>query len=151
MEFKCDDFEYPLVICALDTEGDHWWLDGDYVLQNQTYNRHRIWHKEGFYLLDYWIFLHTNNNTEPWYWAITADPQFENDNLIQAKCDIDYRTNNISEPSQCPRWSTTNTPRYPNLFSPNNNFTASSKICEISDRYICVDSSQSALGIHATN
>eukprot|EP01084_Bolivina_argentea_P177953 307688_1 len=34
IEFGCDvDDEYPTVICVLDEKGYHWWLDGDYVLQ----------------------------------------------------------------------------------------------------------------------
>ena len=149
-EFTCDDSDYPLVICVLDTVGRHWWMDGDYVLQkNKTYNDHPIWHKEGFYLLDYYIYLHTNNNAEPWYWAITRDEALEDDYQIVAKCDSDYNTNNISEPSECPQWLTTdyfNTAGFTE-YSVNKNLTVSAEICVIEDEYICIQSNQSSLGM----
>ena len=147
-EFGCNEVEHPLMICVLDIEGNHWFLDGDYILQvNKSYNQHPYWIKTGYYLLSYYIFLHVNNNTNEWFWAITADKTFQDDLLIMAYCNSDNQ--NISEPSNCPQWNTTdyfNTGRL-NHYSINEDFAVSAETCNIADRYICVQSNQSNLGL----
>ena len=148
--FRCSMVDHPLVICALDTAGYNWYLDGDYMLQiNQTYNDHPIWHKEAFYVFDYYIFLHTGDNTEDWYWAITSDDTFQSDTQIMAKCVSNYTINNISEPSDCPQWATKTWFFYGLWYEYfiNDNFAVSAEICEVSDQYICIQSNQSRLGM----
>ena len=102
-EFGCEDTVHPLTICALDTAGGHWWLDGDYQLQHDyTYNEHPVWHKESVYLLTYFLFLHSGNHTHDWYWAITSDPTFQSDQSIMAYCITGG--DGVGEPSDCPIW-----------------------------------------------
>ena len=144
--FGCDRTDHPLVICALDTTGNHWWLDGDYVRQtNEDYehNQHPVWLKEGVYTLSYYLFLHTANNTDEWYWAITADDTFESDSSVMAYCSVGGSA--VPEPSDCPLWSTTDLSL--GEYSENDDFVVSAEACTVEDSYICIESNQSALGM----
>eukprot|EP01083_Nonionella_stella_P112643 331617_1 len=151
--FACDSTDHPFTICAVDgSDADNWYLDGEYIRQDDGgINAHPIWHKAGYYLLDYYIYLHTANQTSEWFWAITTDNAFAREGAVRAYCSVGG--DDIKEPSDCPLWRTTNGTNLGLLdqYKTTKNFTVSSDLCIFEDTYICVESTQSSLaGLQGT-
>ena len=153
IKFGCFDNDYPSHICMLDTEGEFWHLDGDYQRQEATKNDHPVYKKEGYsYLIsDWYIFLHSADNENEWYWAITfnLDLAETSDYYLEGIC----TEGDIVNPALCPSWNMTtyylddrDIPfySYPSI-------NTSEGLCELSDKYICIQSTQSNLaGIGGT-
>eukprot|EP01083_Nonionella_stella_P291318 991314_1 len=149
VEFGCNYKETPLSMCLVDNIGSRWWLDGDYVRQiNISYNEHSVWLKEGFYLSDYYIFLHTADHENEWYWAITTDPTFKRDGYIRSKCN----STNATDPSQCTQWLVPyRSPKGVVGWTEYEHFEILDDICQVEDDYICITSTQSNLaGLQGT-
>eukprot|EP01083_Nonionella_stella_P293240 997207_1 len=156
IEFACNEASnISLVLCFIDLSGDHWYLDGDYQLQvGLIKNSHPVWNKKGYLLVmdaDYFLFLHDGSGKESMYWAITEDPEMIDNSKIVAKCSVGGRDN----PMLCPSWFTTASGKEvsskENTFTLNENIKINDSLCEITDNYICIQSSQSQLaGLYGT-
>jgi len=150
VKFGCFDSEYPTHLCMLDTMGDGWFLDGDYQRQEATFNDHAVYKKEGYVWIvdDIYVFLHDANGDSDWYWAITSDPTFSDDEWIQAVCvDLD-----VSNPSECTSWNLTVSEINPDdlqsnstLFESYPYLNVSEGLCTVSDDTLCMESTQSNL------
>ena len=118
----------------------HSHVETDYQLQTDlSMNGKEVWLKTGYHLVmdtDYYIFLNNDN-----YWTITSNGiNLSDSDDIVAQCAVQ----SLSNPYDCSVWNT---------IASNGDLTLSlnlkmnNSLCDITDNYICLESTQSTLGM----
>ena len=98
---------------------------------------------------DIYVLLHDACGDADWYWTITSDPTLMDDDWIQAIC-VDF---DVSDPSLCTNWNLTATDMDPDERVDEDDFEAypylnvSDGLCTVSDKTICMESTQSNLSM----
>ena len=147
-EFKCNDsFTDPLTFCASSTGIETF---GNYEYQEDLKkNGHPVWRRKGYSIYsdnqDLYLFLHTANGDEPWYWAITLDSKMKNDAEIVAYCSLSNDDQPMIDPSECLMWNMIDFDSYDDTNFYGSDMILSDSLCNVSDNYFCLRSNKSSL------
>ena len=153
IEIGCFNTSYPVALCVSDSEGDKWYLDGNYQqIYGKALNNYPVYKKEGYahlqsplYLFQHKSSISSSNNSSELHWSITLDPTLSTDAYIRAQCG----DSSLTDPSMCAVWNVYDIGEDSLEYYAHLNVTAN--LCTASDSHMCIKSKQSNLaGMHGT-